>query len=213
MKILRLIISAVALTGISFISNAQSVEDYAGEYQLSDNPIFNVLKIEIRDGKVFGSADGSVPSELIVGSKPDAYKLSTPVIGDLTFVRSDKGVFKLIIDAPGLQFVGIKAGNESEEGDSGYAATYKMEENEYIKKLIVKEEDGKLFLGVEAFSSGFSSESIFLIPTTTADTFRVNLQGFDGEISFGRSAGKVKSIKVDIASIKLTGNKLPGMVD
>ena len=63
MKNLRSIVSALALTCLAFVSNAQKAADYAGEYKMSDNPYVKVLKLADKEGKLIMSAEA--PMNLI----------------------------------------------------------------------------------------------------------------------------------------------------
>jgi hypothetical protein len=201
MKNLRSIVSALALTCLAFVSNAQKAADYAGEYTMSDNPYVKVLKLADKDGKLIMSAEGFPDTELTAGAKADAFVLGG-MGGDITFTRVGGAVTKLKIEAQGQTLEGVKAGAAAGAG-SEYAATYKMADNEYVKKMIVTSKDGKLLIS----SDSNPSEGAELKAGSTADSFATTLQGYEAEITFGRAAGKVQTIKLSVAggAVVLTG--------
>lgn len=208
MKNLRSIVSALALTCLAFISNAQKAADYAGEYTMSDNPYVKVLKLADKEGKLIMSAEGFPDTELTAGSKPDAFVLGG-MGGDITFTREGGAVTKLKIEAQGQTLEGVKVGASvasaaASGGMADYAATFKMADNEYVKKMIVVAKDGKLLISSDANPS----EGAVLTPASTPDTFATTLQGYEAEITFSRAAGKVKSIKLSVAggAVVLTGD-------
>ncbi|MCZ2485359.1 hypothetical protein [Aquirufa antheringensis] len=203
MKNLRSIVSALALTCLAFVSNAQKAADYAGEYTMSDNPYVKVLKLADKEGKLIMSAEGFPDTELTAGAKADAFVLGG-MGGDIVFTREGGAVTKLKIEAQGQTLEGVKAGTAASAGGSEYAASYKMADNEYVKKMIVVSKDGKLLIS----SDSNPSEGAVLIAASTPDTFATTLQGYEAEITFGRAAGKVKTIKLSVAggAVVLTGD-------
>lgn len=202
MKNLRSIVSALALTCLAFVSTAQKAADYVGEYKMSDNPYVKVLKLADKEGKLIMSAEGFPDTELTAGSKPDAFVLGG-MGGDITFTREGGAVTKLKIEAQGQTLEGVKA-VAAEFAGSEYAASYKMADNEYVKKMIVTMKDGKLLIASDANPG----EGAVLTPASTPDTFAATLQGYEAEITFGRAAGKVKTIKLSVAggAVVLTGD-------
>jgi hypothetical protein len=127
--------------------------------------------------------------------------------GDISFTRVGGAVTKLKIEAQGQTLEGVKAGatvaSASSGGIADYAATFKMADNEYVKKMIVVAKDGKLMIS----SDSNPSEAAVLTAASTPDTFATSLQGYEAEITFGRSAGKVQTIKLSVAggAVVLTG--------
>jgi hypothetical protein len=206
MKNLRSIVSAMALTCLAFVSTAQKAADYAGEYTMSDNPYVKVLKLADKEGKLIMSAEGFPDTELTPGSKPDAFVLGG-MGGDISFTRVGGAVTKLKIEAQGQTLEGVKAGAavaSAAGGIADYAATFiKMADNEYVKKMIVVAKDGKLMIS----SDSNPSEAAVLTAASTPDTFATSLQGYEAEITFGRAAGKVQTIKLSVAggAVVLTG--------
>jgi alkanesulfonate monooxygenase SsuD/methylene tetrahydromethanopterin reductase-like flavin-dependent oxidoreductase (luciferase family) len=196
MKNLRSIVSALALTCLAFISNAQKAADYAGEYTMSENPYVKVLKLAEKDGKLIMSAEGFPDTELTAGTKADAFVLGG-MGGEISFTRVAGAVTKLKIEAQGQTLEGVKAGAAvvASAGVSEYAATFKMADNEYVKKMTVTSKDGKLLMS----SDTNPSEGAVLTPASTPDTFATTIQGYEAEITFGRAAGKVQTIKLSVA--------------
>ena len=193
MKNLRSIVSALALTCLAFISNAQKAADYVGEYTMSENPYVKVLKLAEKDGKLIMSAEGFPDTELTAGTKADAFVLGG-MGGEISFTRVAGAVTKLKIEAQGQTLEGVKAG-AAVAGVSEYAATFKMADNEYVKKMTVTSKDGKLLMS----SDTNPSEGAVLTPASTPDTFATTIQGYEAEITFGRAAGKVQTIKLSVA--------------
>jgi hypothetical protein len=201
MKNLRSIVSALALTCLAFVSTAQKAADYVGEYKMSDNPYVKVLKLADKEGKLIMSAEGFPDTELTPGAKADAFVLGG-MGGDIVFTREGGSVTKLKIEAQGQSLEGVKEGAAA--GTSEYAATFKMADNEYVKKMIVTAKDGKLLIA----SDTNPAEGAVLTAASTPDTFATTLQGYEAEITFGRAAGKVKTIKLSVAggAVVLTGD-------
>ncbi|MHA8109715.1 hypothetical protein [Aquirufa sp. A-Brett2-W8] len=195
MKNLRSIVSALALTCLAFISNAQKAADYVGEYTMSENPYVKVLKLSDKDGKLIMTAEGFPDTELTAGTKADAFVLGG-MGGEISFTRVAGAVTKLKIEAQGQTLEGVKAGAAvAAAGVSEYAATFKMADNEYVKKMTVTSKDGKLLMS----SDTNPSEGAVLTPASTPDTFATTIQGYEAEITFGRAAGKVQTIKLSVA--------------
>ena len=202
MKNLRSIVSALALTCLAFISNAQKAADYAGEYTMSENPYVKVLKLAEKDGKLILSAEGFPDTELTAGTKADAFVLGG-MGGEISFTRVAGAVTKLKIEAQGQTLEGVKAGAAASAGVSEYAATFKMADNEYVKKIFVKSKDGKLLIS----SDTSPDEEAVLTAASTPDTFATTIKNNEAEITFGRAAGKVQTIKLSVAggAVVLTG--------
>jgi hypothetical protein len=202
MKNLRSIVSALALTCLAFISNAQKAADYVGEYTMSENPYVKVLKLSDKDGKLIMTAEGFPDTELTAGTKADAFVLGG-MGGEISFTRVAGAVTKLKIEAQGQTLEGVKAGAAVAAGVSEYAASFKMADNEYVKKMIVKAKDGKLLIS----SDVSPDEEAVLTAASTPDTFATSIKDYEAEITFGRAAGKVQTIKISVAggAVVLTG--------
>jgi hypothetical protein len=202
MKNLRSIVSALALTCLAFISNAQKAADYVGEYTMSENPYVKVLKLSDKEGKLIMTAEGFPDTELTAGTKADAFVLGG-MGGEISFTRVAGTVTKLKIEAQGQTLEGVKAGAAVAAGVSEYASTFKMADNEYVKKMIIKSKDGKLFIS----SDVSPNEEAVLTAASTPDTFATSIKDYEAEITFGRAAGKVQTIKISVAggAVVLTG--------
>ena len=206
---LRSIVSALALTCLAFVSNAQKAADYVGEYKMSDNPYVKVLKLADKEGKLIMSAEGFPDTELTPGAKADAFVLGG-MGGDISFTRVGGAVTKLKIEAQGQTLEGVKAGAAvasaaASGGIADYAATFKMSDNEYVKKIKIDLKDGKLMLS----SDSNPTEGAVLKASNSADVFTTSIQGYDADIIFSRAGGKVSSIKLSVAGgqVVLTGEK------
>jgi hypothetical protein len=86
-----------------------------------------------------------------------------------------------------------------------FAASFKMAENQYIKKLVVEVKDNKLV----ATSDASPNEFVVLAPTSTANLFKTKIQSYDAEFLFNLAEGGIKSVKISIAGgqVVLTGDK------
>jgi len=86
-----------------------------------------------------------------------------------------------------------------------FAASFKMAENQYIKKLVVAVKDNKLV----ATSDASPNEFVVLEPTSTANLFKTKIQSYDAEFLFNSAEGAIKSVKISIAGgqVVLTGDK------
>jgi hypothetical protein len=110
------------------------------------------------------------------------------------------------IDAQGQTLKGEKEGSSAAASSTAdYTATFKMSDNEYVKKIMINLKDGKLMLSSDANPT----EGAVLKPSNTADVFTTSIQGYDADIIFSRAAGKVSSIKLSVAGgqVVLTGEK------
>jgi len=86
-----------------------------------------------------------------------------------------------------------------------FAASFKMAQNQYIKKLVVDVKDNKLV----ATSDASPNEFVELKPSSTKDLFTTKIQSYDAEFLFSRTEGTVKAVKISIAGgqVVLTGDK------
>lgn len=84
-----------------------------------------------------------------------------------------------------------------------YAGSFKMESNEYVQKVNVVVKDGTLALATD------KGDTAPLKATAKADVFTANIQGYDAEISFARTAGSVSGIKISVGggAVVLSGAK------
>jgi hypothetical protein len=160
----------------------------------------------VKEGKVIISAEGLPDSELAKGKTADEFLLES-MSATITFTRDGGKVKGLKIDAQGNSLLGEKEGASPATSSSidDYAATFKMADNEYVKKMIVNVKEGKLLITSDANPT----EGAVLKASNTPDVFTTALQGYDADIIFSRSGGKVSSVKISVAGgqVVLTGVK------
>ena len=84
-----------------------------------------------------------------------------------------------------------------------YTGSFKMESNEYVQKVSVGVKEGSLALIAD------TGDSAPLKASGKADVFTANIQGYDAEVSFMRTAGNVSNIKISVGggAVVLTGTK------
>jgi hypothetical protein len=205
MKNTRFLTALVAVLLLSIKSFAQvaSNEEFSGSYKMQENPYVKVLKVNVKDGKVILSAEGLPDSELAKGKTGDEFILES-MSATITFTREGGKVKGLKIDAQGNSLLGEKEGSSS-SSIAEYAATFKMADNEYVKKMIVNVKEGKLLITSDANPT----EGAVLKASNTPDVFTTALQGYDADIIFSRTGGKISSVKISVAGgqVVLTGEK------
>jgi hypothetical protein len=206
MKNTRFLTALVAVLLLSIKSFAQvaSNEEFSGSYKMQENPYVKVLKVNVKDGKVILSAEGLPDSELAKGKTGDEFILES-MSATITFTREGGKVKGLKIDAQGNSLLGEKEGSSSSSSIAEYAATFKMADNEYVKKMIVNVKEGKLLITSDANPT----EGAVLKASNTPDVFTTALQGYDADIIFSRTGGKISSVKISVAGgqVVLTGEK------
>jgi hypothetical protein len=209
MKNLRFLTVLVAGILLSMSTSAQvaSNEEFSGSYKMQENPYVKILKVNVKEGKVIISAEGLPDSELAKGKTADEFILES-MSATITFTRVAGQVKGLKIDAQGNSLLGEKEGASSSSVASSideYAATFKMADNEYVKKMIVNVKEGKLMITSDANPT----EGAVLKASNTPDVFTTALQGYDADIIFSRSGGKISSVKISVAGgqVVLTGEK------
>jgi hypothetical protein len=206
MKNTRFLTALVAVLLLSIKSFAQvaSNEEFSGSYKMQENPYVKVLRVNVKDGKVILSAEGLPDSELAKGKTGDEFILES-MSATITFTREGGKVKGLKIDAQGNSLLGEKEGSSSSSSIAEYAATFKMADNEYVKKMIVNVKEGKLLITSDANPT----EGAVLKASNTPDVFTTALQGYDADIIFSRTGGKISSVKISVAGgqVVLTGEK------
>ena len=205
MKNARIIAILVAMVMFSTTLFAQvsSNDDIAGSYKMQENPYVKAVKFAVKEGKVIMSAEGFPDTEVAKGKNADEFVLESQN-GVITFTRDGGKVKGVKIEAQGGTLAGEKEGaSSSSMGD--YAATFKMSDNEYVKKIKIDLKDGKLMLSSDANPT----EGAVLKASNSADVFTTSIQGYDADIIFSRAGGKVSSIKLSVAGgqVVLTGEK------
>lgn len=174
--------------------------DYAGTFKLSENPYVKSITISVKDSKVIMAAEGFPDTELAPGKNADEFALES-MGGTVVFTREAGAVKGVKIEAQGQVLTGQKEG--ATLGD--YVASFKMADNEYVKKIIIAMKDGQLALSSDANPA----EGAVLKPSNEKDTFSATIQGYDADVIFSRAAGKVASIKLSVAGgqVVLTGDR------
>jgi hypothetical protein len=205
MKNLRFlaVCATVVLVSIKTFAQVASNDEFSGSYKMQENPYVKVLKVNVKEGKVIISAEGLPDSELAKGKTADEFLLES-MSATITFTRDGGKVKGLKIDAQGNSLLGEKEGASS-SSIAEYAATFKMADNEYVKKMIVNVKEGKLMITSDANPT----EGAVLKASNTPDVFTTALQGYDADIIFSRSGGKISSVKISVAGgqVVLTGEK------
>ncbi len=205
MKNARIIAILVAMVMFSTTLFAQvsSNDDIAVSYIMQENPYVKAVKFAVKEGKVIMSAEGFPDTEIAKGKNADEFVIESQN-GVITFTRDGGKVKGVKIEAQGVTLAGEKEGaSSSSMGD--YAATFKMSDNEYVKKIKIDLKDGKLMLS----SDSNPTEGAVLKASNSADVFTTSIQGYDADIIFSRAGGKVSSIKLSVAGgqVVLTGEK------
>ena len=200
------VLVAIVLFSINTFAQVASNDEFSGSYKMQENPYVKVLKVNVKEGKVIISAEGLPDSELAKGKTADEFLLES-MSATITFTRDGGKVKGLKIDAQGNSLMGEKEGASSASSSSidEYAATFKMADNEYVKKMMVNVKEGKLVIT----SDTNPTEGAVLKASNTPDVFTTALAGYDADIVFSRSGGKISSVKISVAGgqVVLTGQK------
>ena len=199
------VLVAIVLFSINTFAQVASNDEFSGSYKMQENPYVKVLKVNVKEGKVIISAEGLPDSELAKGKTADEFLLES-MSATITFTREGGKVKGLKIEAQGTALLGEKEGASSASSSiDEYAATFKMADNEYVKKMIVNVKEGKLLITSDANPT----EGAVLKASNTPDVFTTALQGYDADIIFSRSGGKISSVKISVAGgqVVLTGEK------
>ena len=199
------VLVAIVLFSINTFAQVASNDEFSGSYKMQENPYVKVLKVNVKEGKVIISAEGLPDSELAKGKTADEFLLES-MSATITFTREGGKVKGLKIEAQGNALLGEKEGASSSSSSmTDYVATFKMADNEYVKKMIVNVKEGKLLITSDANPT----EGAVLKASNTPDVFTTALQGYDADIIFSRSGGKITSVKISVAGgqVVLTGEK------
>ena len=203
-RFLAVLLTVILLSIKSFAQVAS--DEFSGSYKMQENSYdVKVLKVNVKEGKVIISAEGLPDSELAKGKTADEFLLES-MSATITFTRDGGKVKGLKIEAQGIALLGDKEGASSASSSiDEYAATFKMADNEYVKKMIVNVKEGKLLITSDANPT----EGAVLKASNTPDVFTTALQGYDADIIFSRSGGKISSVKISVAGgqVVLTGEK------
>lgn len=205
LRFLAVLVTVILLSNKTFAQVASN-DEFSGSYKMQENPYVKVLKVNVKEGKVIISAEGLPDSELAKGKTADEFLLES-MSATITFTRDGGKVKGLKIEAQGNALLGEKEGASSAASASidEYAATFKMADNEYVKKMIVNVKEGKLLITSDANPT----EGAVLKASNTPDVFTTALQGYDADIIFSRTGGKISSVKISVAGgqVVLTGEK------
>jgi hypothetical protein len=205
LRFLAVLVTVILLSTKTFGQLAAN-DEFSGSYKMQENPYVKVLKVNVKEGKVIISAEGLPDSELAKGKTADEFLLES-MSATITFTRDGGKVKGLKIDAQGNSLMGEKEGASSASSSSidEYAATFKMADNEYVKKMMVNVKEGKLVIT----SDTNPTEGAVLKASNTPDVFTTALAGYDADIVFSRSGGKISSVKISVAGgqVVLTGQK------
>jgi hypothetical protein len=199
------VLVAIVLFSINTFAQVAANDEFSGSYKMQENPYVKVLKVNVKEGKVIISAEGLPDSELAKGKTGDEFLLES-MNATITFTRDGGKVKGLKIDAQGNSLMGEKEGASSASSSiDEYAATFKMADNEYVKKMMVNVKEGKLVIT----SDTNPTEGAVLKASNTPDVFTTALAGYDADIVFSRSGGKISSVKISVAGgqVVLTGQK------
>ena len=174
--------------------------DYAGTFKLSENPYVKSITISVKDSKVIMAAEGFPDAELTPGKNADEFALES-MGGTVVFVREAGAVKGVKIEAQGQVLTGQKEGATLVD----YVASFKMDDNEYVKKIVIAMKDGQLALSSDANPA----EAAVLKAGSLKDVFSATIQGYDADVIFSRAEGKITAIKLSVAGgqVVLTGNR------
>ncbi|MHA8065290.1 hypothetical protein V7S76_01290 [Aquirufa sp. ROCK2-A2] len=183
-------------------AQSSSVSDYAGTYQLQENPYVKSVKLTVNAGKLVMAAEGFPDAELAAGKQVDEFVLES-MNAVVSFSREAGKVKSIKIEAQGQELKGDLVASKA--GLDQYVGSFKMAENEYVKKLMVSVKEGKLVLTSDANPA----EGSELSTSNESDTFSANIQGYSADIIFSRNSGKVATIKVSVGggAVVLTGER------
>jgi len=174
--------------------------DYAGTFKLAENPYVKSITISVKDSKVIMAAEGFPEAELTPGKNADEFALES-MGGTVVFVREAGAVKGVKIEAQGQVLTGQKEGATLAD----YVASFKMADNEYVKKIVIAMKDGQLALSSDANPA----EAAVLKAGSLKDVFSATIQGYDADVIFSRAEGKITAIKLSVAGgqVVLTGNR------
>jgi hypothetical protein len=193
----------MVVSAFGVFAQSSPVSDFAGTYQLQENPYVKSVKLSANAGKLVMSADGFPDSELAVGKQTDEFVLES-MNAVVTFSRVAGKVKAIKIDAQGQELKGELVAEKAASLDQ-YVGNFKMAQNEYVKKLMVSLKEGKLILTSDT-NSGDGSE---LTASNESDVFTATVQGYAADIIFSRNSGKISSIKLSVGggAVVLTGER------
>lgn len=192
----------MSLTSLAQTPNG-NVDAYKATFKMEENQYLKKMTIEVRDGKLVAVSDARPKNAIDLTPTAKADTFDAKVQGyDAAFIfgRSKEGAIKsLKISIAGgfMVLTGEKEGSE-------YVSTFDMAENQYCKKIFIREKDGKLFMSADT-----NPNDMVELSNKSADVYTASVQNYEAEVSFTRTEGKVASIKISVASgqVVLTGSK------
>lgn len=191
MKKLLIVAFILCVSAVQMLAQA-NLSDYTGTFKLSENPYSSTVKVTIQDNKLIAAPENLPVSELTPSKNPDEFNLEA-MGATVTFVRSAGTVIGVKIEAQGQVVTGQKEGSTSSLAD--YVASFRMADNEYVKKIVIAMKDGQLALSSDANPA----EGAVLKAGSVKDTFSATIQGYDADVIFSRAAGKITAIKLSVA--------------
>jgi len=196
----KILSTFVLLLGVSLGAFAQNLADFNGTFKMDDNPYVKQVKFVFKENKLFINAEGFPETQLSAGKSADEFIVGN-ADGEVSFTRENGKVVACKITAQGQELKGKLVQGELD----AYAGTFKMVENEYVKKLNVLYTEGKLYLT----SDGDESQKSLLSATKEPHVFVTNVRGYDADVIFTKSGDAVKSIKLSVGGgvVVLTGEK------
>lgn len=199
MKNILSLVFIFCLSAVQLLAQSNPA-DYAGTFKLSENPYVKSVTISVKDSKIIMAAEGFPESELTAGKAADEFALES-MSATLVFVREAGVVKGLKIEAQGQVVTGVKEGASLAD----YVASFKMADNEYVKKIVIAMKDGQLALSSDANPT----EGAVLKSGSEKDVFSATIQGYDADVIFSRAEGKITAIKLSVAGgqVVLTGNR------
>ncbi len=202
MKNLRLL--AILFVMVCTSTSLFAQDDLAGSYKLQENPYVKVVKFTVKEGKVILIAEGYPDAVLGKGKVADEYILES-MNATITFTRESGKVKGFKLDAQGQTLTGEKEATAGASAINDYVASFKMDDNEYVKKMMINVKDGKLMISSDANPT----EAAVLKEAKDADVFTASIQGYDADIIFTRNGGKISAIKLSVAGgqVVLTGKR------
>jgi hypothetical protein len=200
MKKLLSVAFIFCMTSVQLFAQSKPT-DYAGTFKLSENPYVKSVTISVKDSKIIMAAEGFPESELTAGKAVDEYTLES-MSATLVFTREAGVVKGLKIEAQGQVVMGVKDSGASLDD---YVASFKMADNEYVKKIAIAMKDGQL----AAIPDDKPATVYILKSGSTKDVFSATVEGYDADVIFSRAEGKITAIKLSVAGgqVVLTGNR------
>jgi len=200
MKKLFSLAFVICVSAVQMIAQSNPA-DYAGTFKLSENPYVKSVTISVKDSKIIMAAEGFPESELTAGKTADEFTLES-MSATLVFTREAGVVKGLKIEAQGQVVMGVKDSGASLDD---YVASFKMADNEYVKKIAIAMKDGQL----AAIPDDKPATVYILKSGSTKDVFSATVEGYDADVIFSRAEGKITAIKLSVAGgqVVLTGNR------